>query len=220
MTRGPTGFWRLIKNSKYSNLTLEDVARSSYDVHRRKLIKRKGQRPDLDPMASESILNGTGDRNAVINGVFTVPICENPDGKAISSVLDPDGQNYPCMCGQPWTADKGYSYSEDQTPRFLGLSGLMFSNDWEHWCDNHNDCDEESDIDLNPILEKYRDPKTDPEIPKRFKYPYRKCRDHKDAQKHPGWPDRDQDPEYDTDTQAMLDRMRTNSSGQGIRFEA
>lgn len=98
----------------------------------------------------------------------------------------------------------------------------MFSKHWESYCDNYNDCDEESDIDLHPILDGFRDPKTDLETSKKFKHPYRKFRDPKDSQKHPGWPGRDKDPKWGLSKAdwAMLDGMKTHSTRQRISFEA
>lgn len=221
-TRGPTGFLRLNGDPKYAKLALEHAARSSLHVHQKNLMKKKGQRLDIGPPTADSIFNGTADEHADIKGVFTIPICENPDGKAVSGVLDPKGQNYPCMCGQPWNIDKRYLFREEQTPRFLALSGLMFSKHWEDYCDNHNDCDEESDVDLHPILDGLRDPKTDPEIPKKLKHPYRECK-AKDSRSHPGWPDRDRDPKWGMRSKAdwaMLDGMQTNSTRRRISFEA
>jgi hypothetical protein len=98
----------------------------------------------------------------------------------------------------------------------------MFSKHWEDYCDNHNDCDEESDVDLHPILDGLRDPKTDPEIPKKLKHPYRECK-AKDSRSHPGWPDRDRDPKWGMRSKAdwaMLDGMQTNSTRRRISFEA
>ncbi|KAF2105476.1 hypothetical protein BDV96DRAFT_678024 [Lophiotrema nucula] len=32
-------------------------------------------------------------------GAFQIPICENPNGEAISSVRDNRSFNFPCLCG-------------------------------------------------------------------------------------------------------------------------
>jgi hypothetical protein len=61
----------------------------------------------------------------------------------------------------------------------------MFNPNWESYCDHHNHCDEEKDIDLHPILDGLRDPETDPEISKKFKHPYRECK-RKDSREHLG----------------------------------
>jgi hypothetical protein len=184
--RGPTGFWRLDGDPKYANITLQHIAWSSLHVHQEKLMKKKGQRLDIGPPTADSIFNDKADEHADIKDIFTIPICENPYGEAVSGILDTKhGQNYPCMCGQAWNIHKGYSFREDQTPRFLALSGLMFNPNWESYCDHHNHCDEEKDIDLHPILDGLRDPETDPEISKKFKHPYRECK-RKDSREHLG----------------------------------
>jgi hypothetical protein len=98
-THGPTGFWRLDGDPKYANLTLQHIAWSSLHVHQEKLMKKKGQRLDIGPPTADSIFNGKADEHADIKGIFTIPICENPYGEAVSGVLDTKhGQNYPCMC--------------------------------------------------------------------------------------------------------------------------
>ena len=219
--RGPTGFWRLGEDSsKYSNLTLEDVARSSKYVHQRELIQRRGQRIDVGPVTANSILNGTADEHADIKGVFTIPICENPGGEAISGVLDEDGQNYPCICGQSWDDEESYSFIDDKTAHFLALSGLMFSNDWNAWCDHQNDCSSDSDNDVRSYLEGFRDPIKDPQIAENINHLFKKCEDRKDSRKHPGYPERDRDPNWSEAKRAMLNGMSTNSTRQGISFEA
>ncbi|KAF2997405.1 hypothetical protein E8E13_005313 [Curvularia kusanoi] len=197
--RGPTGWYKLADNQnsgQYANFTLEDVARSSYWVHKKQLIRKKGDPIKYDHLTAEKILNDESrTEHSQTNGIFTVPICENPGGESISSVFDPKGENYPCMCGSiGWNNKDSYNIATDQTPTFLAQTGLMFSSDWETYCDNRNACDEASDVPLYGMLQALSNPDTDPrdaEIPKKLQHTFKQCRKRKDSAKHRGWPDKD-----------------------------
>lgn len=190
MVRGPTGFWRFEDaGSEYFNLTLQDIVRSSHYAHVNNLVEKPGDRIDFDPTNINAELREPDKRLGKVPGVFTIPICYNPGGESISGVLDPHGQNYPCMCGNfGWKS--GWSWDKDETPTFLVRSGFMFSEDFEDYCSHHNHCKGKNDIDLKDLLNSKRK-KGDPEIPHQLKHPFKKCKKHRDSLKHPGWPEKD-----------------------------
>lgn len=220
MVRGPTGFFKLNGDDKYYGLTLQDVARSSYWVHQKNTVKRKGERIEMDPLSLDSTIRTPDEHLGRVPGVFTVPICRNPGGESISGVLDKHGTNYPCMCG-PFNWDNGWTEEKDETPTFLMRSGFQFSEDWEDWCSNHNDCHGENDIDLHDWLDKQRK-NGDPEIPKHLKHNFKKCDERKDSQAHPGFPGKDMGTEAWKRNRmewAMYDERGRNTSRAVVGFE-
>lgn len=180
--RGPTRYRAFNEPAKGNlNITLKDIVRSSLFVHT--LVK--------DIREDSMTINGTGltelvrnDNNTMGNvaGIFTISVCRNPKGEAISSVFSDDGRNYPCLCGEFSWDDPDYTFEKDQTTDFLIKSGFAFSEDWEHYCDSHNDCEDDESIDLRNILNDKRR-KGDPEITEELGHPWFKCKkpkDHKD----------------------------------------
>ncbi|KAJ4325615.1 hypothetical protein N0V94_000570 [Neodidymelliopsis sp. IMI 364377] len=214
-TRGPTGFLRL-KNAdpKYFDLTLQNVARSSYWVHQNNLLKEKNQRIEFDPKGIDITLRRP-DEN-----LGKVPICYNPGGESISGVMDEKGQNYPCMCGNFGWNNGWWSIEKDETLKFLAQSGLMFSEDFEDWCSNKNKCKGANHIDWHSQLEAMRKP-NDPPIPKHLKHPFSKCKKRRDSQKHPGWPGKDMTPEHKERSEtkwARYDEQGRNTSTGVLGF--
>ena len=53
----------------------------------------------LDAMANWGIGNRPVDLGARFEGVFTIPVCYDPTGQAISAVKTNKNRNYPCACG-------------------------------------------------------------------------------------------------------------------------
>jgi hypothetical protein len=197
MVRGPTGFWLLENSSKYYGITLQDVARSSKYVHRKNFIRKMGDKIDVDPLDIDEMMRkgwGKGDPDGGrMAGVFTVSICRNPCGEAISGVLDKKGQNYPCARGEfAWrhgAPQYRYSIDKDETAVFLARSGFMFSKDWPEWCDHKNHCSEVDDLDTRGKLQGMR-VAGDPEVPSDIAS-FFDCKKRRDSKKHPGYPDRD-----------------------------
>jgi hypothetical protein len=194
MVRGPTGFWLLNESTKYYDITLQDIARSSYYIHRKDTIKRINDKIDVDPMEiEEMMMQGLGKKDpdgGRMAGVFTIPLCRNPGGESISGVLDKNGQNYPCACGEfNWKHGIGYTVDKDETGRFLAQSGFMFSKDWAHWCDHKNDCSDVKDLDTWGYLNSLRKD-GDPEIPGDVAS-FFDCDERRDSKAHPGYPEDD-----------------------------
>lgn len=218
-TRGPTGYWRLTGEDKYFGITLQDVARSARFVHENKLVEANGRRVHFDPLNIIQNMRPANEEDRML-GIFTPPICNNPGGEVISGVLDKHGLNYPCMCGNRWDGF-GYNPAKDETPQFMMLSGFAQSEDYEGWCSGHNDCEEDEDIDIRPLLEAARNP-GDPKIPSKLKHPYKKCKNRRDSKKHPGWPDRDRQQQSKRNRLewAIHDEQGRNSSRAVIAFES
>ncbi|RYO48580.1 hypothetical protein AA0116_g12338 [Alternaria tenuissima] len=110
-----------------------------------------------------------------VPGGFSLPICVNPGGEAISSDWDKEARNYPCMCGNFGWNDGTWTYQADETLDFLVHSGLMFSEDWERFCHRNGECKGVEWTDLHSQLDQKREP-DDPPIPKRLKYLFNPCK--------------------------------------------
>lgn len=91
------------------------------------------------------------------------------------------------MCGEfGWKS--GWSEAKDETPRFLDLTGFMFSDDWDY-CSGPQKCKGQNSINLHAALDaKSKD--GDPKIPKKLKYPFKKCKSPK-KHDHYGKPEKD-----------------------------
>lgn len=184
--RGPTGYHAFdSENDAYYGITLTDIVRSSLAVDRKK-YQNAIANLELDKLGK--LFQGENNLGKV-PGAFSIPICRNPGGESISSVWQDKGRNYPCMCGE-FAWNKGqWSLPRDRTERFLELTGLKFSEDWEDYCHSHNECKGKNNINLKARLDATRQP-GDPNIPKDLKHPFYKCTDVKDH-RHKGFPDRD-----------------------------
>jgi hypothetical protein len=188
---GPSGLGHFESADQQTyNITREDVVRSSLWVHENGLsdaveaidvpeigeaFKKEGvDLLDNDDVHWPNVANNSQNLG-LVPGAFAVPVCRNPGGEAISSVNDDTGRNYPCMCGEfGWR--HGWNQVEDQTPAFLVRSGFMFSEDWEDYCSDHNDCRGDNKIDLHVWLNDQRKD-GDPKIPRKLKHPFKECKD-------------------------------------------
>jgi hypothetical protein len=100
----PPGLKRLLDNADgFSNITKEDIVRSSLWVAENKLEKVirpynvttvPGGGLQFSEKASQSSKHAGS-----LPGAFTIPVCRNPAGEAISSVWSDDSKNFPCRCG-------------------------------------------------------------------------------------------------------------------------
>jgi hypothetical protein len=135
--KGPTGYRNFFpeNNKGYYNLTKQSIVRSSLVAH--SLPDEIQNSPNLlelikhwdhgDPTMGE------------VPGAFSVPVCRNPGGEAISSVWGKRSRNYPCMCGEfGW---KNWNEEIDETRKFLDRTGFKWSEDWDDYCRHHNKCD-------------------------------------------------------------------------------
>jgi hypothetical protein len=190
---GPSGLHRFNSASEQTyNITQEDIVRSSLWVHKNGLsdaieainvpeIGKAFKKEGVDLLDNDAVHWPSDPKKSrllgLVPGAFAVPVCRNPGGEAISSVNDDKSRNYPCMCGEfGWK--HGWSYEKDQTPNFLVRSGFMFSEDWEDYCSDHNDCRGDNDRDLHAWLNGKRED-GDPGIPRKLKHPFKKCTDPK-----------------------------------------
>lgn len=179
--RGPTGFHDFEVCNRLGpthDITLQDIVRSSLFVYRNKL---EDAITNIDTWEIESVFNrenrkaGKGEPLGQIPGAFSIPICRNPGGEAISSVHTKASRNYPCMCGNFGWTDGRWRESLDETPDFLVKTGLMFSEDWEDYCSDNNKCFGANNIDLHGDLDSLRS-KGDPPIPKQLKHNFKTCK--------------------------------------------
>ena len=189
LIRGPTRYRGFLTPSATNlGITLEEIVRSSLYVHEKGLNVRGGNQT-IDANGPSEILKNQGTISS-IPSVFTIPIYRNPFGEAISAVWAEDGRNYPCICGEfSWKDPKYDFYKNDQTPKFLMLSQLAFSEDQEHYCRSHNYCITEENIDLFKYMDRLRH-KNDPPITTDMKHQWYRCNgvgDHK----YKGHPEKD-----------------------------
>lgn len=84
-------------------------------------------------------------------GLFSVPVCRNPDGAFISSVSSNEARNYPCRCGElgPSWNRNGYSSARDESKEFFQASGLKWSHNLREYCEEHMDCHEDNGQSFN-----------------------------------------------------------------------
>ncbi|KAJ4362204.1 hypothetical protein N0V95_001448 [Ascochyta clinopodiicola] len=220
LVRGPTGFWRLEGGSEYFGLTLQDVVRSSYHVHLEDLVKKKGESIEMDPLSIDTSIRSPNETLGRVPRIFTIPICRNPGGEAISGVLSKKGRNYPCMCGETGWDDGRWTEEIDETPTFLLRSGFAFSEDWEDYCSDHNYCKGENSIDLKAWLNARRSP-DDPEIPRKLRHNFKECHKRRDSRKYPGSPSKDMDQEQKRSQVewAKYDETWRNTSRAVVSFE-
>jgi hypothetical protein len=189
---GPTGFHDFYKeNDETHSITLKDIVRSSLFVHRNNLgdaaynldipLIRAAFKSEAARLISNDTIQtgemqpeGTESRGKV-PGAFTIPVCRNVGGESISSIWSDDSRNYPCMCGEGFTWNRGWSQEKDETPRFLELTGFMFSEDWEDYCSDHNKCKVQGDINWWTMFNGIRH-RDDPQIPYKLNHPFNTCR--------------------------------------------
>ena len=136
LVRGPPGHLNIIKESGIT-VTLDDVVEASVQsyMNNKRQDTKLTDRNDLETVQYDQWF-GKKAVGGPYAGLFSIPVCRNPDGGPISSVNRETSRNYPCMCGEnPWHDKKNWDYGRDETPAFLEATGLVLSGDWEKFCD-------------------------------------------------------------------------------------
>ncbi|KAF2876975.1 hypothetical protein BDV95DRAFT_601389 [Massariosphaeria phaeospora] len=149
LVKAPTGLVNFLpkNNAEFYGITKEDVVRSSLWVHEN----------DLE----DQLLGGSVDH--------IVKMLKN------STVWSEKSRNYPCMCGEFAWDDGTWSMEKDETRKFLERTGFKYSEDWEDYCSNHNDCKKAKHEKWNFVS----DTEDDPPIPEQLESPFRKCETEK-----------------------------------------
>jgi hypothetical protein len=171
----PTGYRNFFpgQNSDVYGLTKDDIVRSSLFVHEHEL-EDAIERMDITRLGN--VFPTEGDwKLGNVPGAFALPVCTNPGGEAISSVWGHHGRNYPCMCGNFGWKDGTWSYDIDETKNFLILTGLMYSEDFGHFCHQNSKCKAEKSINWRPEFEALSQD-GDPKIPEKLNHPSKKCK--------------------------------------------
>jgi hypothetical protein len=96
------------------------------------------------------------------------------------------------MCGEISWNGKDWTPEKDETKRFLQLTGLQFSEDFEHSCSDKQGCHGDNSDGLHAELDRERQP-GDPKIPESLKHRFRKC-DHHHKVDHWGKAEKDYKP--------------------------
>ncbi len=195
----PAGLRKLYENgARYFGITSYDIVRSSLWVHENRLQNqlRNFGRPFESWKTKNYKYAGT------LPGAFTIPICRNPLGEAISSVwtstVSPrhpsstythdrspfpwyaltclQSKNYPCRCGEIDWETKQLTAGLPETKAFYELSMLYASEQFEDYCDSKNNCNENYDYDWTFTIQQGYPPQT-----KHLKHAWDKCegRGHK-----------------------------------------
>lgn len=125
------------------SITLQGIVRSSLFMHRNNLAEAV-HKVDVNKLSEVFrneglVFNADGELDTKVKdlsevpGAFTVPVCRNSQGEAISSVYSDKKKNYPCMCGEfSWNGGLGgWSLIKDQKKKFLVESKFMYSEDRE-----------------------------------------------------------------------------------------
>jgi hypothetical protein len=178
LIHGPTGYRNFDSKSGRPTphgITKEDIVRSAIFVHENKLQDAIRNR-DYH-MISEAAKRdlAMGKNLGKVPGGFSLPICVNPGGEAISSDWDKRARNYPCMCGNFGWNDGTWTYQADETEPFLVHTGLMYSEDWERFCHRNGECKGVEWDKLHGRLDQQREP-GDPQISKNLKHLFDRCK--------------------------------------------
>ncbi|PSN70267.1 hypothetical protein BS50DRAFT_662391 [Corynespora cassiicola Philippines] len=146
--KGPPGFRNFVDGSGLSyGITTEDIVRSSLWVHENHYEdKFQTFQPDfLDFIKLAHNKMDTTAHAGKVPGGFTLPICENPEGEAISAVWQAlkgarhkSSTNFPCLCGpHSW---KKTPLGTEEHKKFLLQTGFLFSRKYKKVCDTWNHC--------------------------------------------------------------------------------
>ena len=168
--KSPVGLRKFIERpGTYYNITKEDIVRASLWAQEANLVNQPGKLINKLPaiwFTKGAHVGGT------LAGTFTIPVCRNPGGEAISSVWSHWGRNYPCMCGDfSWRRSGGYTPEIDETPAFLKKTGLFASEDWEVFCKWHIKCKEDPSVQVQ-----WPEIAGAPNQVKNVKHPYMYCK--------------------------------------------
>jgi hypothetical protein len=126
---GPTGYRNFMESNKSNiNITWKDIFRSSLYVHKKVDDIRNGNMRITDQGLTEIVRNENNTMGNVAR-IFTIPVCRNPNGEAISSVWADKGRNYSCICGEFSWNGPHYTFESNEMTRFLMLSGFAVSED-------------------------------------------------------------------------------------------
>ena len=168
--RSPVGLRKFVERSQdYHNITKEDIVRASLWAQEEHLVNDQGML--INKLPTKWVVNDTH-AGGSLAGTFTIPICRNPKGEAISSVWSHKGRNYPCMCGEfSWVRNGGYSPEKDETKAFLEKTGFFASEDWHVFCSLHTKCkkDESVQYQFSPI-------EGAPNMVDMIQHPYQYCK--------------------------------------------
>ncbi len=158
---------------------MQDVVRSSVAHYQRQKSRNINDVPmnEIEHLTSQGPVH-TGKMYHA--GLFSVPVCRNPDGAFISSVGSDEARNYPCRCGElgPSRNRNGYSKAKDESKEFFQASGLKWSHNLREYCEEDMDCSEDGSQSFNfkwddspPNRQLNPNPKLD--------HPYTHCNDPK-----------------------------------------
>ncbi|RYN16873.1 hypothetical protein AA0112_g12328 [Alternaria arborescens] len=178
LIHGPTGYRNFDSKSGRptpQGITKEDIVRSAIFVHENKLQDAIRNRDFHTISEAAKRDRAMGKNLGEVPGGFSLPICVNPGGEAISSDWDKRARNYPCMCGNFGWNDGTWTYQADETEPFLVNTGLMYSEDWERFCHRNGECKGVEWDRLHERLDQQREP-DDPQISKNLKHLFGRCK--------------------------------------------
>jgi len=136
----PTGYRNFFRRINQAHgFTKEDIVLSSLFVRKYKLAQNGAGNYENVPHAFEHSKKN-GRYYGTMPGVFTLPICHNPQGEAISSVWTRKSMHLPCMCGDFGWDNGQYRRDKDETLGFLVKTGLMHSDAWGKQCLSQSKC--------------------------------------------------------------------------------
>lgn len=159
----------------------------------------------LGPGKHPNVMPQGFDKAGILPGAFTVPVCENLGGEAISSLWEKNvsqlltatlqtlqtvanpaqAKNFPCRCGNIDWENKQADRGKAQSKLFYELSGLYASDKFEDFCDDENDCSGSSSDEWEP----FDIPEGWSERTPELKNAWKKCEGHKHNTQ--GKPDKD-----------------------------
>lgn len=133
-----------------AKLFVQDVVRSSVAYYHKHGLKNIKDVPinEIEKLVSKGPVH---DGIPYYPGLFTVPVCRNPDGAFISSVGSDEARNYPCRCGElgPSRNRNGYSRAKDESKEFFQASGLKWSHNLREYCEEDMGCDQDDSQNFN-----------------------------------------------------------------------
>jgi hypothetical protein len=211
--KGPPGYYRFNKDPKHNlvnGITLEDVVRSSLWIHENN-IEHKVNADFFHYLANQDdklkmyYLKHLGK----VPGAFTLPVCRNAGGEAISSVWSTKGRNFPCICSEkPWIEQRDVKQDIRMNYKFLKLTRFYASEDFEDYCNNMLHCKGDNDLSWN-WNQRPGEPSPDEEMT----HPWKKC---KKPKPHSTWGNVEAGKHISTRANPNHDQKRSINGTEGV----
>lgn len=165
----PPGLRHMQEHMEQYGISKKSIVRSSLwadSINVEDVLKKV----EFGVMPGEFDLPGV-ERAGALPGAFTIPICHNLHGEAISSVWEKKSKNYPCRCGSgAWEFSRSKPQERKESKKFYFDTGLYANKHFEEFCQKEHNCVGDKRYPLN-----YDVPKGQPSKAPDLKRFWRKC---------------------------------------------